>query len=339
MDNKSKNGTPPPALVEDNAEAAPRSRRERGYTLQTLIVTAVLVLVAAGVAVVLWAVTRGASDRTESAGRVSVETWCSSNEVRDPDLLDVKGTNRILTHEITSHRIGCRPVCGTWEYYDPGLAAGGVGGPQGSLGVYSSDIGCFAPCYWSHTLSTSDWRPRHDDAINELSKLSYHDDDRPPGINQIRLGVNYRRRPASELDSPDVTPQELAQAQDLGGVAVISSDGNPFIFIRPPTNDWPGGSRVNAGELPLHPKQIARGSPTVFKPNWVSGRVGRPDYLEDPAGVENRVENRQSTHWEDENWEYRADRHREVCTIVNIVTDEVVCSSEWENCGLSGRRS
>ena len=333
MDNKSKNGTPPPALVEDNAEAAPRSRRERGYTLQTLIVTAVLVLVAAGVAVVLWAVTRGASDRTESAGRVSVETWCSSNEVRDPDLLDVKGTNRILNHEITSHRIGCRPVCGTWEYYDPGLAAGGVGGPQGSNGVYSSDIGCFAPCYWSHNLSTSDWRPRHDDAINELSKLSYHDDDRPPGINQIRLGVNYRRRPASELDLSAVTQLELQLAQDIGyvstGVNVRSMDGNPFIFTH-----RDGGNRVNAGELPLHSKQIADGAPTVFKPNWVSGRVGFRDGLPDPG-----VENREGTHWEDENWEYRADRHREVCTIVNIVTDEIVCSSEWENCGLSGRRS
>ena len=325
-----------------------RKHAERGYTLQTLIVTAVLVLVAAGVAVVLWAVTRGASDRTESAGRVSVETWCSPNEVRDPDLVDVKGTNRILTHEITSHRIGCRPVCGTWEYYDPGRAAGGVGGPQGSNGVYSSDIGCFAPCYWSHdTLGTGVWRPEHDDAVNERTKLSYHDDDRPPGINQIRLGVNYRRIPASELDSPAVASlSELRQAQDIGGIAatgqlyVSSRDGYPFIFTRPeaPSRTPPllGGNRVNAGELPLHPKQIAAGLPTVFKPNWISGRTDKPLHIDDPAADSGDPADREGTRWEDENWEHRADPHKEVCTIVDITKDdEIVCSSEWENCGRS----
>ena len=326
MDNKSK--ICHPALVERNAEAARCSRRELGFTLQTLIVTAVLVLVAGGVATVLWAVTRGASDRTESAGRVSVETWCSPNEVSDPGL-QVKGTNRILNHEITSDRIGCRPVCGTWEYYDPGLKAAGTGGPQGGGGVYSSDIGCFAPCYWSHdVLDTDIWRPDYSEAIGELTKLSYHDDDRPPGINQIRLGVNYRRLPASEMDSHT----DVRQTQDLQlpfSGATGTRDRTPTIYIRPPRSTSPGGSRVQAGELPLHSRQIALGFPTVFKPNWFSGWVHKSD--PDRGGAA-----RNGTNFEDENWDYRVDRYNEVCTIVNTTLDEgneVVCSSEWENCG------
>ena len=331
MDNKSKNGTPPPALVGDNAEAARRSRRERGFTLQTLIVTAVLVLVAGGTATVLWAVTRGASDNTESAGRVSVETWCSPNEVRDADseANARRGTNRILNHEITSDRIGCYPVCGTWEYYDPGLKAAGTGGPQGNGGVYSSDIGCFAPCYWSHdVLETSIWRPDPSEAIGELTRLSYHDDDRPPGINQIRLGVNYRRLPASEIDSHT----DVRQTQDLQLVvsgARGSRDRTPTIYIRPPRSTSPGGSRVQAGELPLHSRQIALGFPTVFKPNWFSGWVHKDPA--DPGGSA-----RKGTKFEDENWDYRVDPYNEVCTIVDTTLDDkVVCSSEWENCGSS----
>lgn len=329
MDNKSKKWHSSPALVGDNAEAARRSRRERGYTLQTLIVTAVLVLVAGGVATVLWAVTRGASDRTESAGRVSVETWCSPNEVRDPDL-EVngdRGTNRILNYDITSDRRGCYPVCGTWEYYDQGLAAAGTGGPDGGGGVYSSGIGCFAPCYWSYndTLGVGVWRPIYSEAVTDLTRLSYHDDDRPPGIGQIRLGVNYRRPPAGGVDSDAVAHFAQDLWPDSSSLQYIR-DRTPVINTRPRGSQF-GGSRYYAGELPLHPRQIALGYPTVFKPNWFTGWTSRTPA--DPGGTA-----RNGSTWEDENWEYRVDRHKEVCTIVNPTLDDpVVCSSEWENCG------
>ena len=90
-----------------------------------------------------------------------------------------------------------------------------------------------------------------------------------------------------------------------------------------------GGSRYNAGELPLHPKQIEAGFSTVFKPNWIT----RPKPVGDPGDEDHEdPKNRNGNDWEDENWEYRADPHKEVCTIVNITNDEVVCSSEWGNC-------
>ena len=350
--------TPPPALVEDEAEAVPPRQAEFGFTLQTLIVTAAVVLMAAVAATVLWGVTRGARDNAEDAGRVGTEARCAPNEVRDPDLESKgrKGSNRILDAEITADAIGCYPVCGTWEYYDPGLAAAGTGGPDGGSGIYSSDIGCFAPCYWNHKFPPNMWRPDYSQAVSDHTWLSYYDDNRPPGINQIRLGVNYRRRPFSEIASPAVGGALLVQANDLmiifvpddgptPGLLNETADRKPYIHTRTssvplvetanslslqhgvPQSDNFGGSRFYAGELPLHPKQIAYGLPTVFKPNWIT----RPTPVEDPG--REYPELRNDGNWEDENWEYRADPYKEVCTIVNITeNDKVVCSSEWEDC-------
>ena len=359
---------PPPTPCSQATLSRPAKQAELGYTLQTLIVTAAVVLMAAVASTVLWGVTRGSRDNAEEAGRIGVEARCSPNEVRNMDLESkgLEGSNRILNAEITADAVGCYPVCGTWEYYDPGLAAAGTGGPQGNGGIYSSDIGCFAPCYWNHDFPEKMWRPNRDNAVSKRTWLSYHDDNRPPGINQIRLGVNYRRRPASELaDLPDLDEvleddttkifALLTQANDLmmipmgpmprQGSQSETADRKPYIHTRTISNDPDqlganvdylhtkyqvpksydlGGSRYNAGELPLHHKQIEAGFPTVFKPNWIT----RPKPPMDPGGKK-----RNDNDWEDENWEYRADPHKEVCTIVNITLDDkVVCSSEWENC-------
>ena len=367
----------PPPRCSQATLSRPARQAELGFTLQTLIVTAAVVLMAAVAATVLWGVTRGARDNAEDAGRVGTEARCAPNEVRDMDLESkgVRGSNLILNHEITADAIGCYPVCGNWEYYDPGLAAAGSGGPDGEGGIYSSDIGCFAPCYWNYDFPEMMWRPTYRNAVSDRTRLSYYDDNRPPGINQIRLGVNYRRRPASELDklpAPEEVPREdrvkitalLTQANDLmmipmdikngipmprPGSTDETADRRPYIHMRsigePNQGEEPdrlkelvdslseygvpklydlGGSRYNAGELPLHPKQIEAGFPTVFKPNWIT----RPKPVTDPGGAA-----RNGNDWEDENWEYRADPHKEVCTIVNITRDdEVVCSSEWANC-------
>ena len=352
---------PPPALVEDNAETVPPKQTDLGFALQTLIIMAVVALLAAGASAVLWGVTRGSRDNAQEAGGIGVEARCAPNEVRDMDLESkgLKGVNRILSDEITADAIGCYPVCGTWEYYDAGLAAAGSGGPEGVGGIYSSDIGCFAPCYWNYDFPEKMWRPDHSQAVSERTRLSYYDDNRPPGIAQIRLGVNYRRRPAHEIDSPAVAEGILTQANDLmiipipiidgtptptPGILTQTADGKPYIHTRTSSDELKqqadrlstqhsvpksynfGGSRFYAGELPLHHKQIKKGFPTVFKPNWIT-RVTAPPVV-DPGG-----ELRNGTNWEDENWEYRADPHKEVCTIVNITLDDkVVCSSEWANC-------
>ena len=169
---------------------------ELGYTLQTLIVTAAIVLMAAVAATVLWGITRESRDNAEEAGRIGAEARCSPNEIRNPDLESKgrKGTNRILNHEIAADRIGCYPVCGTWEYYDQGLAAAGTGGPQGGGGIYSSAIGCFAPCYWNRNLVENAERPVSSQTPIALDGLSYYGDNRHPERNQIRLGINYTQR-------------------------------------------------------------------------------------------------------------------------------------------------
>ena len=101
---------------------------ERGYTLQTLIVTAVAVLLAVAAGVVVIAITRSAQDDLS----------------RTPPKTD--------------------GPCEPWEIHDVELAARGAGGGQllsyrhdpnsppndvltGSGGVISSAIGCLPPCY------------------------------------------------------------------------------------------------------------------------------------------------------------------------------------------------
>ncbi len=158
----SSKGTPPRLRPES-------SHTERGFTLQTLIVTAVLVLVAVGAALVLVAINRSSSDDFEEAGNIGIESKCE-----------------------------------TWEIHVATLEAAGHGGPEAYGGVASSNIGCLAPCYWDVTgyknangnhfyptpLNVRNTGKEHWPAP---SKLDYYDDNRPPAKNQYRLGVAYVR--------------------------------------------------------------------------------------------------------------------------------------------------
>ena len=87
----------------------PRKRDERGITLQTLIVTAVLVLMAGAAGVVIIAITNNANDNLE-------------------------GQNS-----------GIDSRCEPWEIFDPTLDAAGRGGGEGGVG--SSASGCVRVCY------------------------------------------------------------------------------------------------------------------------------------------------------------------------------------------------
>ena len=100
------------APAEPPAPSPHRRADQRGITLQTLIIMAVLVLVATGVSVVLVGVTRGANDGLENAGQTSSEAKCEP-----------------------------------WELYDPNYATAGIGSPTGKGGVWSSGIGCIRVCY------------------------------------------------------------------------------------------------------------------------------------------------------------------------------------------------
>ena len=88
------------------------ARDERGITLQTLIVTAVLVLVAVAAGVIIVAITTTQNDRLEASG--------------DSD------TGK-----------SCEP----WEIRNLQTEAKRIGGPEGYGGIYSSAIGCIRVCY------------------------------------------------------------------------------------------------------------------------------------------------------------------------------------------------
>ena len=89
---------------------------ERGITLQTLIVTAVLVLMAGAAGVVIIAITNSAQDDLENQAT------------------DVQGR------------------CAAWEIHDPTLEAAGRGGGNG--GLDSSAIGCRRVCYIESVADT-----------------------------------------------------------------------------------------------------------------------------------------------------------------------------------------
>jgi len=159
---------------------------ERGITLQTLVITAVLVLLAVAAGVVIVAITDSASDDLEE---------------QSPDL---------------------EAKCAPWEIHDPELEAAGVGGGElievdengmvigspkpGRGGVTSSKIGCLAPCYVTmppNGLTLDDLVAQ--DPIVGVSRLKFDTSNRPPesGIREFRVGVTYRRGTATGLQQDD----------------------------------------------------------------------------------------------------------------------------------------
>ena len=323
--------------------AAPAAKTELGFTLQTLIVMAVFTLAAVGVGLGLLAVNSASSDDFEEAGRTGVEARCAPNEIWDPELESRGIGGPDSQGGIRSKQVGCKPYCGTWEYLTTGTNENGdyepaesptaarqssIGGPDGNGGVYSQNIGCFAPCYWEISYGIGVWRPAPGNVKGTTSRLRYFDDNRAPVADQLRLGVNYRRSadlsiPLGSL--PGNLNGNLQKNNDLQlQHAVRNKDGKPYFLTRR-DNLRRFGSRYATGTLPLTPEQLALGLPTVFKPNWRS--MG-----DDPGGTA-----RNGGQWEDENWEIRADPYEKECTIVNIHPSpgypELVCSSEWDNCG------
>ena len=333
-----KEATTPPLYAEVRVETAPCRKSEVGFTLQTLIVTAVLVLVAVAASLGLLAITSSSSDDFEEAGQTNVEARCAPNEIRDPDLeaRGAKGVNQTY-REIQAEAIGCNPICATWEYYDPGRAAAGAGGPEGSGGLYSTDTGCFAPCYWSYRYRDKPrlWRPTGHQAVSADTFLEYFDDNRAPEISQVRLGVNYRRSntdPRTDATNPNF---KVGTRQDLGPPGTAQNkDKKYYISTKYDTRNRPAakadiregaGSRLSPG-TPMTPTLLEQ-MPPVFKPNFISKNS-------DPAESSGDPKDRNSDNfWKDENWEYRADPVNKICTIVNITLDDkIVCSSEWDRC-------
>ncbi len=151
---------------------------EQGITLQTLIVTAVLVLMAVAAGVIIVAITNSSSDDLEEQSQD----------------LDAK--------------------CAPWELHDLELEANGAGGGSqftsgrfnpssdeskaGRGGITSTKVGCLPVCY----LKVNN---RGDETLDDFlesgngspatdgSDLWFDNSNEPPGVETIRIGVTYAR--------------------------------------------------------------------------------------------------------------------------------------------------
>lgn len=111
----------------------PRAADQRGITLQTLIVTAVLVLMAVAAGVVIVAITNTQQERLERAGTTETGKLCES-----------------------------------WEIHDVTIASARRGGPVGHGGIKSSKIGCLRVCY-IESATNNDTLAANEDVINDNS--------------------------------------------------------------------------------------------------------------------------------------------------------------------------
>ena len=137
------------------------ARDERGITLQTLIVTAVLVTIAFVAAAIIIAITNTQEESLEDQNRA--ETGGST----------------------------CEP----WEIRDTELQAKGLGGPQGYGGFYSSAVGCVRVCY---VQAVSGRATQMDNAYRLLPSDQTH--EYTDTVYQLVLGFSFsdqRIRPAN----------------------------------------------------------------------------------------------------------------------------------------------
>ena len=106
---------------------------EQGFALQTLIVTAVLVLLTVGAGVVVVAITRSSSDDLEGS-QGDLEGRCQPWEIFDPELA-------------AANAGGGKEILPVFKLSIPGFIGGNPIASVGAGGVTSSAIGCLAPCY------------------------------------------------------------------------------------------------------------------------------------------------------------------------------------------------
>ena len=262
---------------------------------------------AVGAALVLVAINRSSSDDFEEAGNIGIEGKCQ-----------------------------------TWEIHLATLEAAGHGGPEGYGGVFSSNIGCLAPCYWelgSWSSTSAKWSfypgaySVRNRAGKHVSKLHYHDDNRAPAINQIRLGVVSLRVSITDTEPFNYGDTDHLPGTSGPGRAGPDKDGKSHYFRFRSGSPTQGGARSYSGR-PLTQNMIEAGIDTIAEPNWMS-RGNNPgsgvlatNYPQTSGGTD-----WERYLWEDESWEVRADPGREVCEIVNVAHDDLlVCSSAKEEC-------
>ena len=347
------------------------SRGESGFTLQTLIVTAVVVVVAIGVGLLFITLTSSSSGDLEDAGRSGQEAACAHSEVPDA-VYKTRGLGGTVGKGgVVSSAVGCKPYCAAWEFgasfdgyeYEPGGSgpSSPFGGPEGRGGVFSSKIGCFAPCYWE--VGTPDQaRLRHrsligvriqDDAVsrdnppktemglvlgsweNPDSRLRYYNDNRPPDAGVIRLGVTYRR--ILDREQLDTYSQNYANYSTLLGsirATELQSSTTGSNDGKPYFYYTPLESHSVSGRWG-HGLGVRNAPGTPLSSEQIAKgvpTVHTPNWR--TIGTDEMAQEwgRFNTEWEDEDWEVRADPESEVCEIVYTPTDRIICSSTNNSC-------
>ena len=302
------------------ASSRESSADQRGMTLQTLVITAVLVAVAVVGSLLIVAISRSSGERLED-----------SNATQEG-------------------------LCQPWEVHKTTLAAKGYGGTQGHGGIFSSSIGCIAVCYLTGLLAGTRFYPHAMDVGNRLpvsnralevmgngvparqvvSRLAYDDSNRVPAAGEVRLGVAYNRAAPEDTDDFDEFYPDFGYWRNSNETGNPSSprfsnpsglslrrmelnwslrDSDPIIrFGQGGVNNYPGTP------IPLEwrGRRVSRTGAVVTPWNWsASLHVYEPNFWSPPRARGNLLQ-------VDEQWEVRADPGREVCEIVDTARDDEI---------------
>ena len=189
---------------------------QRGITLQTLIVTAVLVLMAVAAGVVIVAITNAQSDNLNEAN--------------------------------TDTAARCEP----WEIFDPTLAAAGRGGGNGGVG--SSRIGCLRVCYVQASTAPASNHIIADDKISPpgtspadandvlrlvMSRSDISNDNEATSTKKNTLAVTGRNRLSTNAKNKERSPDtntggvvlDTLKVDPAGSDAIDYDDGNMIIKV------------------------------------------------------------------------------------------------------------
>jgi len=153
---------------------------ERGITLQTLIVTAVLVLMAVAAGVIIAAITNSSSDDLEEQSQ-DLDALCAPWELHDPVYeANAAGGGGEYTHTL-------------WFSDGRTDSRGGEAKP-GRGGVTSSKIGCLPVCYLKLSAGHKTLDDFRTGGASNGSDIQFDTGNEAPDVATIRIGVTYVRQ-------------------------------------------------------------------------------------------------------------------------------------------------
>ena len=207
------------ALLVARTPAKLRTADQRGITLQTLIVTAVLVLMAGAAGVVIIAITNNAQDNLE-------------------------GQNA-----------GIDSRCEPWEIFDPTLDAAGRGGGQG--GLDSSASGCVRVCYVRFIAATGWTAPADGDNLDNNGATSAGDAVDLTGTKAAATAELIHSR-SSIFDDSRTAPAGTNAADmtlPVNGARSVDLNGDAATEITVNITDIGGSDSVTNYEIQVAPNQ------------------------------------------------------------------------------------